>query len=145
AMREPRITPGPWLPSVHVLLGLVVGTLAGLLGVGGGTILVPILVIGESIDQHTAQGISLFMIVPVGIVGMVSYARHGKFSTRGLMPLLAGGAVGGLAGSLLAHRIQASTLTRLFAILLLAMAAQMIFRRPRGKVADPAATTGGSS
>lgn len=136
---------GPWPAPVHALLGLVVGVLAGLLGIGGGAILVPVLVLGENFDQHLAQGISLLMIVPVGIVGMVSYARQGKFSSRGLPTLLAGGAVGALAGSLLAHRIQSPTLTRLFALLLLALAAQMIFVRPRGKVARSAATTGGSS
>jgi uncharacterized membrane protein YfcA len=132
-------------PPIHVLLGLVVGVLAGLLGIGGGAILVPVLVLGENFDQHTAQGTSLLMIVPVGVIGMVSYARQGKLSSRGLPTLLAGGAVGAFAGSLLAHRILAPTLTRLFAILLLAMAAQMIFVRPRGKVARSAATTGGSS
>lgn len=136
---------GQWPAAVQVLLGLVVGILAGLLGVGGGTILVPLLVIGEGIDQHTAQGISLLMIVPVGIVGMVSYARRDKFSTRELPSLLAGGAAGALLGSMAAHRIQSPTLTRLFALFLLAMAVQMIFVRPRGKVADSAVTTGGSA
>lgn len=135
----------PWPATAHALLGLVVGVSAGLLGIGGGAILVPVLVLGENIDQHVAQGISFLMIVPVGIVGMVSYARQGKLSSRGLPTLLAGGAVGAFAGSLLAHRIQSPTLTRLFALLLLAMAAQMIFVRPRGKVARSAATPGGSS
>lgn len=135
----------PWPALAHVLLGGVVGFVAGLLGVGGGTILVPVLVLGEGINQHTAQGISLVMIVPVGIVGMVSYARQGKVSSRGLWVLLAGGAVGAVAGSMLAHRIQAPELTRLFALLLLAVAAQMIFGRARGKVAHSAAPTGGTS
>ena len=136
---------GPWPTAVNILLGLVVGVMAGLLGVGGGTILVPILVLGQKIGQHVAQGISLLMMVPVGIVGMMSYARRGKLEVRGLPPLLAGGAVGALAGSFLAHRIQAPMLTRLFALLLLVMAVQMIFRRPRGTVAASAATTGGDS
>ena len=136
---------GPWPALLHTLLGLAVGGLAGLLGIGGGAILVPVLVLGEGIDQHIAQGISLLMIVPVGIVGMVSYARQGKLSSRGLPSLLAGGAVGAVSGSFLAHRIHSPTLTRLFALLLFAMAAQMIFVRPRGKVANSAATTGGSS
>ncbi len=134
---------GPWPTAVNVILGLAVGALAGLLGVGGGTILVPILVLGQNIDQHTAQGVSLLMIVPVGIVGMASYARQGKLTVRGLPILLAGGAIGAFAGSLLAHKTQAPTLTRLFALLLFVMAAQMIFQRPRGKVAASAATRGG--
>ncbi len=136
---------GPWPAAVNVIVGLAVGVLGGLFGVGGGTILVPILVLAQGIDQHTAQGISLLMIVPVGIVGVLSYARHGLLNVRGLPMLLAGGAVGALAGSLLAHRTVAPTLTRLFALLLLAVAAQMIFRRPRGNVPASAASQGGIS
>ena len=137
--------PGPWPAPLNVLLGGITGTLAGFLGIGGGTILVPILVLGQKIDQHTAQGTSLLMIVPVGIVGVVSYARQGRLATRGLPALLAGGAFGALAGALLAHRVKAPTLTRLFALLLIATAAQMIFRRPRGNVARSAESPGGNS
>lgn len=134
-----------WPFPVNVLLGFGVGVLAGLLGVGGGTILVPVLVLGEGVDQHTAQGISLLMIVPVGIVGVWSYAREGRLPSGPLPALLAGGAVGALAGAILAHRTDAPTLSRLFAIFLLAVAGQMIFRSPRATVPRSAASTGGSA
>ena len=134
---------GLWPVPLNVLVGFLTGTLAGYVGIGGGTILVPILVLGQNIGQHTAQGISLLMILPVGIVGAVSYSRRGRIATQGLPALLAGGAIGALIGALLANRTQAATLTRLFAVLLLATAAQMIFGRPRGNVPRSAEPPGG--
>jgi uncharacterized membrane protein YfcA len=147
-LAEPPLGTGAhalWPFPVNVLLGLGVGVLAGLLGVGGGTILVPVLVLGQGVDQHTAQGISLLMIVPVGIVGVWSYAREGRLPSGPLPALLAGGAAGALAGAILAHRTEAPTLSRLFAIFLVAVAAQMIFRAPRATVPGSAASTGGSA
>lgn len=138
--------PEPWPLPWNVLLGLGVGVLAGLLGVGGGTILVPVLVLGEGVGQHTAQGISLLMIVPVGIVGVWSYAREGRLPAGLLPALLSGGVVGALAGAILAHRTDPPTLSRVFAVFLLAVAAQMIFRAPRATVpgSAPIAPTGGT-
>jgi uncharacterized membrane protein YfcA len=136
---------GLWPAPLNVLAGFVAGTLAGYVGIGGGTILVPILVLGQSMDQHTAQGVSLLMILPVGIAGVVSYSRQGRIVLPGLPALLAGGAIGALAGALLAHRTESPTLTRLFALLLLATAAQMIFGRPRGNVPRSADPPGGIS
>jgi uncharacterized membrane protein YfcA len=136
---------GLWPAPLNVLAGFLTGTLAGYVGIGGGTILVPILVLGQSLDQHTAQGVSLLMIIPVGIAGVVSYSRRGRIALHGLPALLTGGAIGALAGALLAHRAKAPTLTRLFALLLLATAAQMIFGRPRGNVPRSAEPPGGIS
>ena len=136
---------GPWSLAWNVPVGFGVGVLAGLLGVGGGTILVPLLVLGQGVDQHTAQGISLLMIVPVGIVGVWSYAREGRLPSQTLPALLAGGAVGGLLGALLAHETEAPTLSRLFAVFLVVVAAQMIFRAPRATVPHSAAPRGGSA
>jgi uncharacterized membrane protein YfcA len=124
----------PW----NVALGLAVGFLAGLLGLGGGTILVPVLVLGERIPQHVAQGISLLLIIPVGIVGVMTYARSGILPVRHLPGLVVGGAAGALTGALLAQRLAGSTLSRAFALFLIAVSAQMIFGRAR--VRAPAAT-----
>jgi hypothetical protein len=134
---------GPWPGPWNALLGVGIGALAGLLGVGGGTLLVPALVLGQGVAQHTAQGVSLLMIVPVGLVGLVSYARQGRV-TAGLLPaLLAGGALGAGAGALLAHRTEAPFLSRLFAIFLLAVAARMLFSAPRWIGADAGKPSGG--
>jgi len=136
---------GLWPPPLNVVAGFVAGTLAGFVGIGGGTVLVPILVLGQHVDQHTAQGISLLMIIPVGILGVVSYSRRGRIARQGLPSLLAGGAIGALLGALLAHHTKAPTLTRLFGILLLATAGQMIFGRARGNVPRSAEPSGGIS
>ncbi len=135
--------PQPWSAMANVALGVLVGILSGLLGVGGGTILVPILVLAERYPQHVAQGVSLLMIVPTGIVGAWSHARHGHVLKPLLPALMAGGAVGALLGALLAHRIEATTLSRLFALFLLPVSAQMIFGRRRDTVADSAELPGG--
>jgi uncharacterized membrane protein YfcA len=137
--------PHPWTPALNVIVGFLVGGLGGLLGVGGGTILVPILVLGEGYPQHLAQGVSLLMILPTGIVGAISHARHGHVMVRVLPALMVGGAAGALLGAFLAHRIESASLTRLFALFLLVVGAQMIFARRRDTVADPIGPEGGSS
>ena len=137
---------GLWPVWLNIALGILVGFLAGLLGVGGGTFLVPALVLGQHVDQHVAQGVSLLMIVPVGIAGFLTYRRQGRIGAIRKLPLLLiGGAVGGFAGALLAHRIQSPTLSRLFAGLLVAAAAQMIFRPPRDTLPRSAAAVSGGA
>ncbi|HEY7727470.1 MAG TPA: sulfite exporter TauE/SafE family protein [Candidatus Eisenbacteria bacterium] len=136
-----------WAAPAEVALGAGVGVLAGLLGVGGGTILVPVLVLLQRVDQHTAQGVSLLMIVPTAIVGAWRYARHGHIAPRLLPPLMAGGAAGALLGAALAHAIHAPLLSRLFALFLLPVAAQMIWSRAGGSATVRASTRpmGGTS
>ncbi len=134
-----------WPSPANVALGFLVGALGGLLGVGGGTLLVPILVLFQGVPQHVAQGVSLLMILPTGVVGAWSHARHGHV-LRSLLPALtAGGALGALLGAVLAHRIEATALSRLFAVFLLLVSARMIFGRGRDTVADSADPPGGLS
>jgi uncharacterized protein len=130
---EVGASPVAWPWPADVTLGLGVGYLAGLLGVGGGTVLVPALVLAQGMPQHLAQGVSLLLIVPVGIVGAATYAKSGALDTRLLPGLLAGGAVGGLGGGLCAQAIAGPTLSRLFAVFLLAVSLQMILGRPRSR------------
>jgi uncharacterized membrane protein YfcA len=145
ATPAPTAPPHPWPVAGNVALGIGVGIFGGLLGVGGGTILVPILVLGEHYPQHLAQGVSLLMILPTGIVGGWSHARHGHVMRSILPGLMVGGAIGGLLGAFLAHLIDSTTLSRLFAIFLLPVGAQMILGRGRDTVADPNGRGGGSS
>ncbi len=135
----------PWPPVWSALLGLGIGTLAGLLGVGGGIFLVPALVLGQGLSQHTAQGVSLALIIPIGLVGAVSYARSGQARPRLFPALLAGGALGAWIGATIAHQLRAPALTRLFALFLVAAAIHMIAgsRRLQSSAALPRA--GGSS
>ena len=130
---EPGVA-ASWPPGANVALGLFIGCLAGLVGVGGGTLLVPVLVLAQGVDQHTAQGISLLMIAPVGAAGMWSYARQGHVATERLPVLLLGGALGAWIGATGAHRVESPLLTRMFATLLLVVGARMILSPTRGTV-----------
>jgi len=116
----------PWAMPWNVLLGYGVGTFAGLLGVGGGIFLVPALVLGQGIAQHMAQGVSLALIVPIGLVGALSYARSGHTRLQVLPALFVGGAAGGWLGATFAQSLRGPVLTRIFALFSVAVAVRMI-------------------
>lgn len=115
---------------VAVATGLVAGVYAGLLGVGGGIIMVPSLVILLSVDQQIAQGTSLLVIVATSAAGTIANRRRGLIDVRLALLLGAGGCAGAVVGSLLALRVlDADTLRRIFGVVLLALAARLALRR----------------
>lgn len=90
--------------------GLAAGLLSGLFGVGGGTVIVPLLVLFLGFDQRLAAGTSLAAIVPTATVGVITYAIHGSVAWIPAL-ILAVGAVGGAqVGTWLLARISQNAL-----------------------------------
>lgn len=119
----------PSLPPLHgaasvialLALGLLVGTLSGLLGVGGGALMVPMLVLALGLPQHLAQGTSLAAIVPGGLAGAWVYHRSGRVSRSTLPLLLLGVVAGSTMGGRAALALPARTLRIVFAVVLFGM------------------------
>lgn len=123
-----------------VATGVVAGTYAGLLGVGGGIIMVPALVIVLDQSQQGAQGTSLLVIVVTAAVGTVANARRGALDLRLAALLGAGGVAGAAAGALLALRVlDEGALRRVFGVTLLLLGLRMLvsFVRDRPARARP--------
>lgn len=96
--------------AVCIGIGLLAGLLSGLFGVGGGTVIVPLLVLLLGFDQRRAAGTSLAAIVPTATVGVVSYALSGAVAWIPAL-LLAGGAIAGAQlGSWLLPRVSQTAL-----------------------------------
>lgn len=111
-----------------ILIGLAAGVLGGLLGVGGGVLFVPGLVIVVGLTQHEAEATSLLAIVPVALVGAVRQNRYGN--VRRDDALLVGVlSVAGVAGGVaLANTLSGAVLRTAFAALILLIAAQLVRR-----------------
>lgn len=111
-----------------VAIGVAAGIVAGLLGVGGGVLFVPGLVIFLGLNQHQAEATSLLAIVPVALVGALRQDRYGNVRHR--EGLLLGGfsVVGAAAGVALANALSGRLLQVCFALLTLAIAAQLVRR-----------------
>jgi hypothetical protein len=117
-----------WL--LLILLGMVAGVLSGLIGIGGGTIIVPALVILFGFSQHMAQGTTLAMLVPpIGILAVWTYYKAGfvDLQTAGLICI--GFFFGGFIGAKLAAGFSNVTLERIFGVALLIISLKMIFTR----------------
>ena len=109
-----------------VVLGLVTGLIASTLGIGGGIIFVPSLVVFFGFAQHVAQGTSLAVIVPTAVVGTILHSRKGRVQWRVGLLVAVGGIGGGLLGAWVAQSLDPDLLRRLFAGLLFAIALRMI-------------------
>jgi uncharacterized membrane protein YfcA len=119
-------------------IGLAAGFLAGLLGIGGGILIVPALVLLLGFDQHLAQGTSLVVIIPAALAGSWTHYRRGRLELRDAAFVAAGGIVGAAIGSLSALSLDDALLQRLFALVLLAVAVRMLLpRQPRPEADDP--------
>lgn len=101
---------GPRAYTSFVAIGLLAGLLSGLFGVGGGTVIVPLLVLLLHFDQRLAAGTSLAAIVPTATVGVVSYAVSGSVAWIPAIVLAVGAVVGAQIGTRLLPRISQTAL-----------------------------------
>jgi uncharacterized membrane protein YfcA len=114
-----------------LLLGLVGGLLVGLLGIGGGIVLVPAMVYLLHMDQHTAQGTSLFVLLPpIGLGALREYWKQGQVDLNAGILCTLGMLVGAYAGSLIALPIPSRSLKGLFGCFLM-LASLLLWKRTR--------------
>src|ERR1700747_2846373 len=98
-----------------LVLGVVAGVLLGLLGIGGGIVLVPAMVHVLHMDQHLAQGTSLFILLPpIGLGALREYWRQGQVDLRAGILCALGMLFGAYGGSLVALPIPSRHLQGLF-------------------------------
>lgn len=122
--------------ALAVLLGIAAGVLAGLFGVGGGILFVPTL-LALGLGQLEAQGTSLLAILPTVIAGTLSQRRYGNLRVRSAVIVGVASVAGVEVGARLAAEIPEDTLRRLFALLLFAVAAQLVLRTRRKRPRYP--------
>jgi uncharacterized protein len=110
-----------------VLLGLVAGGLSGLVGIGGGTIIVPALVLLFGYSQKMAQGTTLALLVPpIGILAAITYYKQGFVNLHAAALIVVGFVVGSLIGARYITQLSNVTVTRVFAVFLLVLAVKML-------------------
>jgi uncharacterized membrane protein YfcA len=126
------------LAASLLLTGVVAGVLAGLLGVGGGIVIVPVLFhlftllgIDPAVRMHLAVGTSLASIVPTSITSALAHRRRGNLDPALIRRLLPAVLAGVLAGNLLSGRLSGQVLTAVFACIALLVALNMALRPER--------------
>ena len=112
-----------------IFIGLLAGFLSGILGIGGGIVMVPLLLV-IGFTQHQAQGISLAaMLPPVTLLAVLQYSKEGYVDWKIALVISATFIIGGLFGSKLAIVINEQLLKRIFGVLMLIIALKMIFSK----------------
>ena len=113
-----------------ILIGLSAGILSGMVGIGGGIVLVPALVMLLKFNQHQAQGTVLAMLMlPVVALGVWNYYREGNVNFNVALLLGLGFVFGSWAGSKLALITPELYLKRVFGVVILLIALRMIFAK----------------
>jgi uncharacterized protein len=121
---------------VAIALGVAAGVLSGMFGVGGGILFVPTLV-ALGLGQLEAQGTSLLAILPTVLAGSWSQRRYGNLRVRPALIVGLVSIVGVEIGARIAVELPEHALRRIFAILLFAVAAQLVWRTHRRKPRYP--------
>lgn len=125
--------PGEWWG--FVILGVCAGVVSGALGVGSGTVIIPALVLLWGIGQKSAQGMSLAIMVPMALIGVLRYWKNPEVELHGwvIALIVLGAVVGTLAGTELAARLPAGILRKSFAVFLVIVAVRMFTASPRSE------------
>jgi uncharacterized membrane protein YfcA len=112
---------------ILIVIGLVAGTLSGLVGVGGGIIIVPALVFFLGFSQQAAQGTSLgLLLLPAGILAVLNYYKQGFIDFKVVGIMCAAFVLGGWLGSKLALSLSQEVVKKIFAVVLFYTAFKMM-------------------
>ncbi|MGZ4353685.1 MAG: sulfite exporter TauE/SafE family protein [Gaiellaceae bacterium] len=108
--------------------GLAAGVLAGLFGVGGGILFVPVLTLGLGLSQINAEATSLLAIIPTAVAGTWTQQRYGNVRWRAAALMGVAAIAGVEVGVRIATSLPEDTLRRLFGLLMIAVAIQIAWR-----------------
>ena len=112
---------------LYLLLGLVAGIFSGILGLGGGIIIIPVMVFLFGMSQHQAQGTTLaLMVPPIGLLAAWAYYKQGFVDLKMAGFICLGFFVGGLLGAEFAVGIPEPILKKIFGAVLLSVSLKMI-------------------
>jgi hypothetical protein len=115
---------------VSLALGVLIGTISGMIGLGGAIFLIPILVYGYGMDQKTAQGTSVAtLLLPIGALAFWKYYSAGHVDIKLAALLALGFFIGGYFGGSLAQLATSLQLRRIFALCLAGMAVKMFLQQ----------------
>jgi len=113
-----------------LLVGLGAGVLSGLFGIGGGIVIVPALVMIFGLAQQTAQGTTLALLsIPVSLVAALNYTKAGLIDWKIAVILAVGFVIGGYFGSKIAVNLDATIMKKMFAVLMILLAAKMLLEK----------------
>ena len=115
---------------ILIVIGLLAGILSGLVGVGGGILMIPLLIMFLGVTQHEAHGTAIFaMLPPIGILAAMNYYKEGfvKWEYAAVMALTF--VVGGYFGSKLSISLPDQTVRKVFGVIMLIGAIKLIFSK----------------
>ena len=118
------------MQSVYILLllGLLAGLLSGLVGIGGGIVIVPVLVYFLGYSQQAAQGTTLFMfLLPIGVLGVMNYYKAGFLNFNTALIMASTFIIGSYFGSKLAISLDQKTVKQIFGVIIVLLGIKMIF------------------
>lgn len=111
-----------------ILIGFLSGIISGM-GIGGGTILIPSLVLFNNIKQQDAQGINLIVFLPVSVAAIYTHYKKGNIDFSYAKTIILGGIIGAIIGSILASKINPTNLRKYFGIFLLLIGTYELFKK----------------
>lgn len=113
-------------------IGFLSGVISGM-GIGGGTILIPALIIIAQTEQHEAQIINLIYFIPTAVIALIYHKKNNNIETKVLKPLILFGFIGAVAGSLLAVNLDSEILKKIFGIFLFLMGITEVLKKDVSK------------
>ena len=113
---------------ILIIIGLLAGLLSGLVGVGGGILMIPLLIMFLGFTQHQAQGTALFaMLPPIGILAAMNYYKQGFVKWEYAVVIALAFVAGGYLGSKISLSLSPQMVRRLFGLVMLIGAIKLVF------------------
>ena len=111
---------------LYIIFGIIGGLLGGM-GMGGGTLLIPLLTIGLSVPQQTAQFINLVAFIPMSALALIVHIRNGYVVKKRIFYVIAPALVFAVAGCFIATVVSAAILKKAFGGFLILLGAVYFF------------------
>ena len=130
-----------WWP--YLLLGLLCGIYSATFGIGGGTIMVPALVLIFGFAQKSAQGTCLAVMVPMALAATIRYKLNPDIDVdlQAAAILAIGAIIGAVIGAGIAGRVSGTALRKMFAVVMIIVAIKLLVTKPKQTI-DPTEPTG---